>query len=227
MIPYILADNPEMSKDEAFALSKKMMDGQKWNAFVLDLSFIGWELLSVLTCGLLSIFYVDPYRAATNAALYEALKHTPPDRAVILNVISKEMNMEPFSSFEIIESEKDSGDIFVSPDIAICEECKKELFDKNNRRYMHPFINCTNCGPRLTILDSMPYDRERTSMKEFPMCPECEYEYTHPETRRYDAQPVCCPNCGPTVYAFDPKNNTGKTVGSSAITAAAKNCAIF
>ena len=77
---------------------------------------------------------------------------------------------------------------------------KKELFDKSNRRYMHPFINCTNCGPRLTILESMPYDRERTSMKEFEMCPECEYEYTHPETRRYDAQPVCCPKCGPEVY---------------------------
>ena len=168
--------------------------------------------------------YVEIFAQGENVpALYEALKHTPPDRAVILNVISKEMNMEPFSSFEIIESEKDSGDIFVSPDIAICEECKKELFDKNNRRYMHPFINCTNCGPRLTILDSMPYDRERTSMKEFPMCPECEYEYTHPETRRYDAQPVCCPNCGPTVYAFDPKNNTGKTVGSSAITAARRS----
>ena len=150
--------------------------------------------------------YVEIFAQGENVpALYEALKHTPPDRAVILNVISKEMDMEPFSSFEIIESEKDSGDIFVSPDIAICEECKKELFDKNNRRYMHPFINCTNCGPRLTILDSMPYDRERTSMKEFPMCPECEYEYTHPETRRYDAQPVCCPNCGPVVYAFDPK----------------------
>ncbi len=74
MIPYLLADNPGMSKDEAFALSKKMMDGQKWNTFVLDLSFIGWELLSVLTCGLLSIFYVNPYRASTNAALYEALK---------------------------------------------------------------------------------------------------------------------------------------------------------
>ena len=74
MIPYILADNPEMSKDEAFALSKQMMDGQKWNTFVLDLSFIGWDLLSILTCGLLSIFFVDPYRAATNAALYEALK---------------------------------------------------------------------------------------------------------------------------------------------------------
>ncbi len=150
--------------------------------------------------------YVEIFAQGENVpALYEALKHTPPDRAVILNVISKEIDMEPFSSFEIIESEKDSGDIFISPDIAICEECKKELFDKNNRRYMHPFINCTNCGPRLTILDSMPYDRERTSMKEFPMCPECEYEYTHPETRRYDAQPVCCPNCGPVVYAFDPK----------------------
>ena len=104
----------------------------------------------------------------------------------------------------------------------ICDECKKELFDKTNRRYMHPFINCTNCGPRLTILESMPYDRERTSMKEFKMCPECEYEYTHPDTRRYDAQPVCCPKCGPVVYSFDPKNPEDKLEGKSAITAARK-----
>ena len=149
--------------------------------------------------------------------LYDALKHTPPDRAVILNVITKEVDVPAYDSFEIIESEKDEGAIFVSPDIAICEECKKELYDKNNRRYMHPFINCTNCGPRLTILDAMPYDRERTSMKEFPMCPECEYEYTHPETRRYDAQPVCCPNCGPKVYTFDPSDPGKRTEGRDAI----------
>ena len=102
--------------------------------------------------------------------------------------------------FQIIESEKEEGEIFVSPDIAICPECKKELYDKNDRRYLHPFINCTCCGPRLTILDSMPYDRVRTSMGEFPMCEKCEYEYTHAQTRRFDAQPVCCNDCGPEVY---------------------------
>ncbi len=75
MIPYLLAENPEMSKEEAFAMSKKMMDGQKWKTFVLDLSFIGWEILSIFTCGILSIFYVEPYKAATSAALYEALRY--------------------------------------------------------------------------------------------------------------------------------------------------------
>ena len=75
MIPYILADNPEMPTEEVFAESKRLMSGNKWKAFVLDLSFIGWQLLSVLTCGILSIFYVDPYQYSTNAALYEALKY--------------------------------------------------------------------------------------------------------------------------------------------------------
>ena len=107
--------------------------------------------------------------------------------------------------FQIIESEKEEGEIFVSPDIAICPECKKELYDKNDRRYLHPFINCTCCGPRLTILDSMPYDRVRTSMGEFPMCEQCEYEYTHAQTRRFDAQPVCCNDCGPEVYLLGRK----------------------
>ena len=144
--------------------------------------------------------YVEIYAQGNVQLLLSALKNSPPERSNILNVITREEDVPEFETFEIIESEKDKGDIFVSPDIAICDKCKAELFDKNNRRYMHPFINCTNCGPRLTILDSMPYDRERTSMKVFEMCPECGYEYTHPETRRYDAQPVCCPNCGPKVY---------------------------
>ena len=106
--------------------------------------------------------------------------------------------------FRIIQSEKVKGDIFVSPDIATCPKCEKELFDPSDRRYLHPFINCTACGPRLTILDSMPYDRVRTSMAEFPMCPDCEAEYTSPKTRRYHAQPVCCNDCGPELYlAYD------------------------
>ncbi|MEY7999909.1 carbamoyltransferase HypF [Clostridium sp. Mt-5] len=142
------------------------------------------------------------------------LEHNPPKRSSILKIDVHEVEeSEEFQNFEIIESEHVQGEIFVSPDIAICPECTRELFDKKDRRYLHPFINCTCCGPRLTILDSMPYDRVRTSMGQFPMCPECEYEYTHPETRRYDAQPVCCNECGPEVYLIGRNER-----GSAAIT---------
>ena len=129
------------------------------------------------------------------------IENKPPKRAAILKMNVEEVR-EPaeYQKFDIIESEKTKGEIFVSPDIAICDECKEEMFNPSDRRYLHPFINCTCCGPRLTILDSLPYDRERTSMKEFPMCPSCADEYDNPETRRYDAQPVCCNDCGPEVY---------------------------
>ena len=108
--------------------------------------------------------------------------------------------------------------VFIPPDLAICDDCARELYDKMNRRYLHPFINCTQCGPRLTIIDSLPYDRPRTSMKKFPMCPSCEKEYTDIHDRRYDAQPVCCNDCGPSVYFIE----NGKTVSrdSDAITQA-------
>ncbi len=144
----------------------------------------------------------------------EELRVHPPKRAVILKMDVKDVFDAPdLDSFSIVESEKTKGEIFVSPDIAICDDCKRELFDKNNRRYLHPFINCTNCGPRLTILEGLPYDRERTSMKEFPMCPSCSEEYHSPKTRRYDAQPVCCNDCGPYVFIL------GEDIrGSDAIT---------
>ena len=159
--------------------------------------------------------YVEIFAEGSEECVHSFIKQIqeePPKRAVILkldveNVESGEDGIHKVESetdskekFQIIESEKEEGEIFVSPDIAICPECKKELYDKNDRRYLHPFINCTCCGPRLTILDSMPYDRVRTSMGEFPMCEKCEYEYTHAETRRFDAQPVCCNDCGPEVY---------------------------
>ena len=101
---------------------------------------------------------------------FKALEERPPERSAILKVETEEMQSgQAFQTFEIIESEKEAGEIFVSPDIATCDKCRAELFDPHDRRYLHPFINCTACGPRLTILDSMPYDRERTSMGEFPM----------------------------------------------------------
>lgn len=148
--------------------------------------------------------YVEIHAQGENIdALFDALNHRPPKRSVILEIIKKYEDEEPYDSFTIIESEKDPGEIFVSPDIAICDECKKELYTPSDKRYLHPFINCTNCGPRLTILDSMPYDRVRTSMGEFEMCDYCHNEYISPASRRYDAQPVCCNECGPEYYLFD------------------------
>ena len=150
--------------------------------------------------------YVEIFAQGTKEQIdgfLNELKEHPPKRAAILKISTKDVTAETavhFEIFDIIESEKTKGEIFVSPDIAICEECKEEMFDPKNRRYLHPFINCTCCGPRLTILDSLPYDRERTSMKEFPMCPDCAKEYFDEKTRRYDAQPVCCNECGPEVY---------------------------
>ena len=161
--------------------------------------------------------YVEIFAQGDESALgafREEILHRPPIRAAVLKLDTEVSDAdENFTCFDIIESEKEQGKIFVSPDIATCEECKRELFDPQDRRYLHPFINCTACGPRLTILDAMPYDRERTSMGEFPMCPACEREYTHAETRRYDAQPVCCNDCGPEVYLID-----GNERGSAAIT---------
>ena len=150
--------------------------------------------------------YVEIYAQGSGAQVdgfLKDLEERPPKRAAILKINTEDIpaeNAPQFWAFDIIESEKTKGEIFVSPDIAICDECKEEMYNSKDRRYLHPFINCTCCGPRMTILDSLPYDRERTSMKEFPMCPDCAEEYDDPKTRRYDAQPVCCNACGPEVY---------------------------
>ena len=150
--------------------------------------------------------YVEIYTQGEKEQIEGFLKDLevhPPKRAAILKINTEDVTAETethFEVFDIIESEKTKGEIFVSPDIAICEECKEEMYNPKDRRYLHPFINCTCCGPRLTILDALPYDRERTSMKEFPMCPDCAEEYYDEKTRRYDAQPVCCNECGPEVY---------------------------
>lgn len=152
-----------------------------------------------------------------------SLEQEAPPRSVILKVKTEECDVIPEvedgdgsdahnGRFNIIPSSKEEGLVFVSPDIATCPDCEREMFDKNNRRYLHPFINCTACGPRLTILDSMPYDRVRTSMNEFPMCEECEWEYTHASTRRYHAQPVCCNVCGPELYLIGRKEKNADAI---------------
>ncbi|WP_438617121.1 carbamoyltransferase HypF [Pampinifervens diazotrophicum] len=108
-----------------------------------------------------------------------------------------------YSDFEIKES-SDTGqkEVFVLPDMSTCEDCLKELFDPSDRRYLYPFINCTNCGPRFTIIESLPYDRPNTTMKLFKMCYECEREYHEPSNRRFHAQPNACPECGPWLSLY-------------------------
>lgn len=114
---------------------------------------------------------------------------------------------ERFSEFTIRESQIDPGSTLISPDIAICPECARELALPSDRRYRYPFINCTNCGPRYTIIESLPYDRDRTVMNEFEMCDDCRNEYHDIHDRRYHAQPDCCPVCGPQVF-FAPGSET-------------------
>ncbi|WP_124060704.1 carbamoyltransferase HypF [Gordonibacter sp. Marseille-P4307] len=108
---------------------------------------------------------------------------------------------EGFTEFEIRFSDDGAADAttLVSPDLATCEDCRRELFDPENRRYRYPFINCTNCGPRFTIINGLPYDRPKTSMADFPMCPHCAQEYADPLDRRFHAQPDACFECGPHI----------------------------
>ncbi len=109
-----------------------------------------------------------------------------------------------FTGFEIRESKREaSRNTLISPDICICDDCLRELFTPTDRRCRYPFINCTNCGPRFTIIKDVPYDRIKTSMGAFPMCPDCDREYHDIEDRRYHAQPDCCPVCGPRVFFLD------------------------
>jgi len=125
------------------------------------------------------------------------IKENPPSLAVIDEIKIKESEVKNYREFKIRESKEDDGFVPVSPDMGVCDDCLKEMNDPNDRRYRYPFINCTNCGPRFSIIEDIPYDRPKTSMKVFPMCEKCEQEYNNPNDRRFHAQPVACFDCGP------------------------------
>ena len=138
------------------------------------------------------------------AAFAEALPLRAPKLAVIERTELRWGRPKGFTDFTILPSlTEEKRNTLLSPDICICDDCLRELLTPGDRRYRYPFINCTNCGPRFTIIKDVPYDRPLTSMGRFPMCPDCEREYHDIENRRYHAQPDCCPVCGPRVFFLD------------------------
>lgn len=137
--------------------------------------------------------------------LAEFIARLPKDSPPLSKITSVSITPLPeygYGDFRIIESREDSSQVpftLISPDISICDDCLKELMDPRDRRYLYPFINCTNCGPRYTIIRSIPYDRPSTTMAQFSMCHQCDAEYHNPGDRRFHAQPNACPECGPRV----------------------------
>jgi hydrogenase maturation protein HypF len=137
------------------------------------------------------------------------LKTIPPPQSHIESISSTEEPLTGYKQFEILSSiaKKDEYQL-ISPDLAICPACKQEIFDPANRRYGYPFTNCTNCGPRFTIIKDIPYDRPLTTMSKFKMCPDCQREYNDPADRRFHAQPNACPVCGPRLELTDTDGNS-------------------
>ncbi len=129
------------------------------------------------------------------------LKFEAPPAARIVEIHVEQVEPEGFEKFVIKESErKGSPTVRISPDLPVCDECARELADAANRRYRYPYINCTNCGPRYTVILALPYDRPNTTMKDWPFDEYCDREYHDPANRRFHAQPVACPECGPHYY---------------------------
>ena len=138
------------------------------------------------------------------AAFVERLSTTAPPLAAIDRVDCQRTTAAAHQHFMIAGSQAAAEFLVrVPPDVATCEDCRRELFDPSNRRYRHPFITCTTCGPRFTIVRQLPYDRESTAMAPFAMCPACRAEYTNPRDRRFHAQAIACPECGPILVARD------------------------
>ena len=154
-------------------------------------------------------------------AFVDDIKRDKPPQALIDELSVAQAPPSGHKHFKILPSLSKAGQYqLISPDLAACAECVRDFTDPANRRYRYPFTNCTNCGPRFTIIEDIPYDRPLTTMKDFRMCPACQAEYDDPMDRRFHAQPNACPACGPHLELTDAE---GKAVaGGDAITAASR-----
>ncbi|MBS4726966.1 carbamoyltransferase HypF [Mycobacterium sp. SM1] len=153
------------------------------------------------------------------------LRAEAPPLAQIASVTAVEIDVDTAcgTDFRIVESQTVPGATTpIPPDIAVCDDCVAELFDPRDRRYRHPFVTCTNCGPRFTIIRALPYDRPATTMSAFDMCERCAAEYHDPSDRRFHAQPIACPDCGPSLWFYSKAEGAERIAGSDAALAAAQ-----
>ncbi|MDD2500351.1 MAG: carbamoyltransferase HypF [Geobacter sp.] len=157
-------------------------------------------------------------RAEQLSAFSSRLLLELPPLAAISSLASAEIPLVgDETNFVILPSSDGRREVQIAPDTALCADCQRELFDPADRRYRHPFITCTNCGPRWTIVTGIPYDRPLTTMAAFPLCPACEAEYRNPLDRRFHAQPIACPDCGPQIVLFPlPPGEGGQRPGEGA-----------
>ena len=145
-------------------------------------------------------------------AFLTCVKNELPPLAHITKIESSDIEIRNDDTFKIISSVAEGhADVHITPDASTCPDCLQELFDSDNRRFRYPFINCTNCGPRLTIINAIPYDRANTSMSCFELCEKCRAEYENPADRRFHAEPNACPVCGPQLKLFDASGQPVKT----------------
>jgi hydrogenase maturation protein HypF len=186
-----------MNIERAKVVLRGAVQGVGFRPFVYrlatELGLTGW----VINTSQGVFIEVEGERVTLNQFVLRLDKEKPP-RSVIQGFEFSFLDAIGYIDFEIRHSEETGAKTaFILPDIATCADCLREIFDPNNRRHLYPFTNCTNCGPRFTIIESLPYDRPNTSMKHFKMCPKCEAEYQDPGNRRFHAQPNACPVCGP------------------------------
>ncbi|WP_374970494.1 carbamoyltransferase HypF [Terrabacter sp. BE26] len=149
------------------------------------------------------------------ASFCDRVGREAPPLAVVTGVTAATVPPTGGTGFTIKDSAHAPGRTFVSPDVTICDDCLADLLDPGNRRHRHPFVTCTNCGPRFTITTALPYDRPTTTMAGFPLCPVCALEYADPADRRFHAQTICCPECGPRLTLAQPGRDT--TYGEEAL----------
>ena len=182
-----------------------VVQGVGFRPFVYNLAsrlaLKGWVLNH---SGGVEIVVEGPHQSI-EAFLSELAGKSPP-LAHIDSLVARPATWRGYRRFEIRQSEEEEGRYqLISPDVATCSDCRQELLDPGNRRFRYPFTNCTNCGPRFTIISDIPYDRSNTTMRAFPMCEECQREYDDPANRRFHAQPNACPICGPHIWLVDAK----------------------
>lgn len=182
-----------------------IVQGVGFRPFVYNLAthlgLAGW----VYNCGHGVVAEVEGPASAV-AAFERDLAERPPALATVTGVVGRDVPLQGETGFRILASHR--GEVrrtTVPADAATCAACRSDLLDPKNRRYHYPFTNCTNCGPRFTIIRDIPYDRPYTTMAGFPMCPDCEREYHDPANRRFHAQPNACPTCGPKAQVVDPE----------------------